>query len=456
MHRRWIWLSVLVIPLVVAACGAPAVSAPTQAPAKQAAPAAPTTAPAAPAPAAPTVAKAAEPAKAAAPSVIKLGGLFSMSGQSSSVGVTQMNGAKLAVQELNARGGIKLGGQQVKVELVERDDESKPETGVQRYRQLVQDDKVNLISGGTSANVPMAINEEMKKTPGMLITSNGLGIATFTKQNKAPYLMQYPLSTYANGRVTARILMEMKPKSVVLFLPDYAYGQDMDKAIMEILPKQAPEIKVTTVFHPQGATDLSSYIQKIMDLRPDVTLFSQWGNDGIVALKQAYEMGLMKRTKIFFAHIATSFAQAIPAEALQEVEGHAYFYHDLTGLGDPETEKAAAEFTAKYRAAFNTFPDTYSSTSYGGIMEFARGIEISQSLDPGKVYGALMANPKITSGVRGPGEWGIDGQTRWKYFFFRGFGKPAAERKDPKFDWFKVTAGTPDNGGTPDPKDLGW
>jgi ABC-type branched-subunit amino acid transport system substrate-binding protein len=290
----------------------------------------------------------------------------------------------------------------------------------------------------------------------MLITSNGLGISTFTKANKAPYLMQYPLSTYANGRVTARVLMEMKPKSVALFLPDYAYGQDMNKAIMEILPVKAPEIKVETFFHPQGAADLSSYISKIMDMRPDVTLFSQWGNDGITALKQSYEMGLMKRTKVFFAHIATSFAQAIPPEALTEVEGHAFFYHDLTGLNDPATEKAAAAFSEKYRAMFNSFPDTYSPTAYGGIMEIARGIELSNSTDPGKVYAALLANPEITTGVRGKGKWGIDGQARWDYFFFRGLGRPAAERKDPKFDWFKVTAGTPDNGGTPDPKDLGW
>lgn len=453
MHRRWIWLSVLVIPLVVAACGTPAAPAPTAKPADQKpAAAAPT---AAPAPTAAAPAKAAEPAKAAVPSVIKLGALFSMSGQSSSVGVTQMNGAKLAVKDLNAKGGIKLGGQMVKVELVERDDESKPEVGVQRYRQLVQDDGVKLICGGTSANVPMAINEAMKTTPGMLITSNGLGISTFEKKNKAPYLMQYPISTYANGRVTARVLMEMKPKSVVLFLPDYAYGQDMNKAIMEILPKQAPEIKVDTVFHPQGAADLSSYIQKIMDLKPEVTLFSQWGNDGIVALKQSYEMGLMKKTKIFFAHIATSFAQAIPPQALEGVEAHMFFYHDLTGLGDPETEKAAQEFTEKYRAAYQTYPDTYSPTAYGGIMELARGIEISQSLEPDKVYAALQANPEIV-GPRGKGKWAVDGQVRWQYFFFRGVGKGAQDRKDPKFDYMKITGGTPDGGATPDPKDLGW
>lgn len=451
-RSRWLWLGVLVVPVVIAACGStPAAPAPTTKPAAPAAAA--TTAPAAPA-AAPTTA-AAPAAQPATGGTIKLGGLFSMSGQSSSVGITQMNGARLAVKDLNDKGGIKLDGKMMKVELIERDDESKPDVGVQRYRQLVQDDKVTLMSGGTSANVPGAINEEMKKTPGLLITSNGLAIDTFRKANRAPYLMQYPITTYANGRVAARVLIDMKPKSVVLFLPDYAYGQDMNKAIMEIMPKQAPEIKVDVVFHPQGAADLSSYIQKIMELKPDVVLFSQWGNDGITALKQAYEMGMMKRSKIFFAHIATSFAQAIPAEALEGVEAHMFYYHNLTGLGDAATEKAAKDFSDKYRAAFNSYPDTYSPTAYGGITEIARGIELSNSTDPGKVFGALQANPQI-DGPRGKGKWRQDGIVDWQYFFYRGTGKGPKDRTDAMFDYMKVTGGTPDNGATPSPQELGY
>lgn len=455
MSKRWLWLVILLIPVMVVACTSAPAAAPTAAPAKPAA-AEPTKA-AAPAAAAPTTAPAAQPAAqpaAGAPSVIKLGGLFSMSGQSSSVGVTQMNGAKLAVADLNAKGGIKLNGQMVKVELVERDDASTPDTGVQRYRQMVQDDKVNLICGGTSANVPMAINEAMKTTPGLFITSNGLGIDTFKKSVKARDLMQVPFSTYANGRVSAGVLMDMNPKTLALFLPDYAYGQDMNKAIGEIIPVKRPDIKMQTFFHPQGAADLSSYISKILDFKPDVTLFSQWGNDGITALKQANEMGLLKKSKTLFAHIATSFAQAVPAEAMQGVETQSFFYHDLTGLGKPDIEKSAAAFTEKYRQAFQTYPDTYSATAYIGIMEIARGIEISNSLEPDKVYDALMANPNISS-IRGNGKWAVDGQARWDSFFFHGVGKGPSERKDPKFDYLKITGTTPDTG-TPDPKDLGW
>jgi len=243
-----------VVALAVAGCATPAAPAPTTAPAKPTTPpaAAPTTPPAAaptkPAAAAPTQA----PAAATLPSVIKLGAMFSMSGQSASVAGPQMNGARMAARDLNAKGGIKFGGGMVKMELVERDDESKPEIGVQRYRQMVQDDKVALMCGGTSANVPGAINEEMKKTPGMFITANGLAIATFKKANKAPYLMQMPMSTYATGRLTAKTAASFKPKSVIFFLPDYAYGQDVNNAVREVLPKIAPEIKFDTVFHPQG------------------------------------------------------------------------------------------------------------------------------------------------------------------------------------------------------------
>ena len=448
------------VTLAAFGCAPAAAPAPTAAP-KPAATTAPapaaTTAPAPVATPAPAPAATQAPAAGAGtPSVIRLAAMFSMSGQSAAVAKPQMSGARLAVADLNAKGGIKYKGQQIKVELLERDDESKPEVAVQRYRQLVQDDKVNLMVGGTSANVPAAVNEEMKKTPGMFITANGLAIATFKKANKSPYLMQMPISTYANGRLTARVIGEFKPKSVVLFLPDYAYGQDVNNAVREVLPVKNPEIKLDTVFHPQGATDVSSYVQKIAEMKPDMTFFGQWGNDGVVALKQSYEGGLFKRTKIFFIHLGSSFAVAIPPEALEQVEGHMFFYHDLTGLGDAATEKAGAEFTSKYLAAVKEYPDTYSPTAYMGITELARGIELSNSLEPGEVYGALQKNPDIGNSVRGPGKWRKDGQVSWKYFFFRIKGKGAKDRKDPKWDFAQVTAGIPDAGATPTEEEMGY
>ena len=54
-----------------------------------------------------------------------------------------------------------------------------------------------------------------------------------------------------------------------------------------------------------------------------------------------------------------------------------------------------------------------------GITELVRGIELSNSTDPGEVYGALQKNPEIGNSVRGPGKWRKDGEVEWKYFFFR-------------------------------------
>ncbi|MHB9092651.1 MAG: ABC transporter substrate-binding protein, partial [Chloroflexota bacterium] len=435
-----------VVALAAAGCASPATS-----------PTAATTAPVPAATTAPAVAATQAPAAVAGtPSAIKLGAMFSMSGQSAAVAKPQMFGARLATQDINAKGGIKYKGQQIKIELVERDDESKPEIGVQRYRQLVTDDKVTLMVGGTSANVPAAINEEMKKTTGMFITANGLAIATFKKATKSPYLMQMPMSTYATGRVTARVIGEFKPKTVVLFLPDYAYGQDVNTAVREVLPVKNPEIKFETVFHPQGATDVSSYVQKIAEMKPDMTFFGQWGNDGVVALKQAYEGGLFKKTKVFFIHLGASFATAIPAEAMEQVEAHMFFYHNLTGLGEAASEKTGNDFTTKYRALANEYPDTYSPTAYMGITELVRGIELSNSLDPGEVYGALQKNPEIGNSVRGPGSWRKDGQVAWKYIFFRVKGRGPKDRPDPKWDFAQVTGGTPDGGATPTEAEMGY
>jgi len=141
---------------------------------------------------------------------------------------------------------------------------------------------------------------------------------------------------------------------------------------------------------------------------------------------------------------------------MEQVEAHMFYYHNLSGLGDAETEKAAQTFTDSYVAMFKEYPDTYSPTAYMGIMELARGIELSNSLEPGKVYDALQKNPSIGTPVRGPGKWRVDGEVEWKYLFFRVKGKGAKDRKDPKWDFAQVTGGTPDDGATPTIQEMGY
>ena len=70
------------------------------------------------------------------------------------------------------------------------------------------------------------------------------------------------------------------------------------------------------------------------------------------------------------------------------------------------------------------------------MKETLRGVDLANSLEPGKVYQALMDNPSFLS-VKGPAKWRFDGRPEYEYAMFMADGKPAKERRD-KWDVAKV------------------
>jgi hypothetical protein len=72
------------------------------------------------------------------------------------------------------------------------------------------------------------------------------------------------------------------------------------------------------------------------------------------------------------------------------------------------------------------------------MQEILRGVELANSLEPAKVYKALMDNPNFMS-VKGPATWRIDGRPSYKYAKFILDGKPPKERKD-KWDIARLVA----------------
>ena len=88
---------------------------------------------------------------ASAQDVVKIGLVGPFTGGSAPLGISIRDGVKLAVTEINAKGGI--GGR--KVELVERDDESKPERGIQIAQELINNERI--VSAVGIANTPVAL-----------------------------------------------------------------------------------------------------------------------------------------------------------------------------------------------------------------------------------------------------------------------------------------------------------
>ena len=245
----------------------------------------------------------------------------------------------------------------------------------------------------------------------------------------------------------------MKAKRIVFFMPDYAYGKYAWAGAESVL-KKTPGISYKVVWSPVGSADMTPYLIKCMEFKPDVICFGQWGNDMITALKQAGEMGLGKKTKLFSNWIITLVAKGVPIEVISGLQCQIWWYHDMKGFFDKEVVKLSAEFTAKYKAKFGAPPDPYVMTAYYGAKEIVRAINTAKSAEPAKMYAALMNNPDFMT-AKGPAQWRIDGRPQYKYNSWIIQGLTKAERKD-KWDWGKIIDVYEGSIFLPATKDLGW
>jgi branched-chain amino acid transport system substrate-binding protein len=335
----------------------------------------------------------------------------------------------LAVKEVNDKGGVTVGGKKMNIEAVIRDDETKPDVAVRRLREY-QNDGINLLVAGTFAHVSTALNEQVKGGQTFIMVPNGIEEKVFEKKEKAPYFSSTLGGVDAIGRIIGDYVSKTyKPKHVMLFLPDYAYGHGAARGAKRFFKEKQPNIKLSELWSPVGTPDFTSYIIKIKEAKPDVVMMGHWGNDAINALKQVYELGLRKESKIVFNSIGYTLASGVPADALDGVTMGWWWYHDLSGLKDPATENATSEFVQKYLKEFGDVPDSFATFTYIAMMETLRGVQTSNSTDPDKVYKAIMDKPEFM-GPKGPAKWRIDGRPEYKYVYYIMDGKGSKARKD--------------------------
>ncbi|MEN3184268.1 MAG: ABC transporter substrate-binding protein [Atribacterota bacterium] len=369
--------------------------------------------------------------------VIKVGVMFSLTGTGAPTGTKQRDGALLAIDEVNAAGGIKIGDKVYKVEAVVRDDETKPDVAVRRYREFIEEG-IRLMVLGTFAHVTTAINEQALDGSALVIASNSIEEKVFRKENKAPYFATSQGAVDAIGRMTAEyVIKTFNPKYVIACLPDYAYGHGVAVGLKQVYEKH-PDIKLEFIWTPVGTPDFTSYILKIIESKPDVVQMGQWGTDAIEILKQSYELGLSKHTKIFFNAIVASLAAGIPPEALDGVTLGMWLYHDLRNLKDkdPATYENSQRILKLWMEKYNDVPDVMAAYAYTAMKELLRGIELAQSTEPAKVWQALQENPEFMS-FKGPAWWRPDGRPFYKYAYFIGVGKGADKRLD-KWDFADI------------------
>lgn len=221
---------------------------------------------------------------------VKIGGLLTTSGAAAHLGKTCLNGALLAVEEINAKGGLSIGGEKVKVELINYDDKCVAKDAVSATERLLKQDKVPVILGAICSHCMLAAMEITEKEKIPILTP----IASSVKITGMGY--KYVFRNWSNAAIQAETVTrfaseDLKLKTAAYIGRNDAWSRSAADEFKKRWEKRGGKLLVTE-FYELGTTDFYPQLTKAKNANPDLIFFCALTEDGALAVKQARELGI--------------------------------------------------------------------------------------------------------------------------------------------------------------------
>ena len=283
-------------------------------------------------------------------------------GQEGSYGVL---GAKMAVDEANARGGV-LGRP---IELL-MEDSVNPGVANQKATKLIEKNRVHVLTGEISSASALAISEVAQRHK-VLYFNTGANSDEIRSGSCHRYSFCVEGSNTMYVSAVARWLIREKKINRWYFLTaDYAFGHDLYGVSSRFLEEHGGT-NLGNDMVPTGTTDYSSYILKIMAAKPDMVFSCLAGIDITTFLKQFREFGYPY--EVAGGASSTVLFWAVGIEALSGV-WQCMWYHKLDKPG-------VAEFTDRFRRRYGKPPENCAWSDYTAINIYLEAVEKTGTTD---------------------------------------------------------------------------
>jgi branched-chain amino acid transport system substrate-binding protein len=324
-------------------------------------------------------AKAPAPAEAP-PAVIKIGHVAPLTGGIAHLGKDNENGARLAVDEINAAGGIKVGDKTFKLELVPEDDKADPKEGTLAAQKIVDAGVVAVVghlNSGTSI-------------PASKIYSDA-NVAQISPSATNPKLTDQGFKTtfrvVANdnqqGGVLAVYAAEtMKAKTLAIIDDRTAYGQGLADVVEKVAKENGVKV-VAREFTTDKATDFNAILTKIRAAKPDVVMYGGMDATAGPMAKQMKQLGIK-------APLLAGDGVCSPEFIKLAGDAAGILHCSMAGEAIEHMLKGA-EFVQKYKAKYNLDVQVYAPYSYDAVYVIAEAIKRAGSADRAAITGAMPA-----------------------------------------------------------------
>jgi branched-chain amino acid transport system substrate-binding protein len=328
------------------------------------------------------------PKAAPAPAVVKIGHVAPLTGGIAHLGKDNENGARMAVDEINAAGGVDAGGTKVKLELVAEDDKADPKEGTLAAQKLV-DAGVVAVVGHLNSGTSIPASKIYSDASITQISPS----ATNPRYTEQGFKTTFRVVANDNqqGAVLANFAAtEMKAKTIAIIDDRTAYGQGLADVVERVAKEKNLKI-VAREFTNDKATDFNAILTKVRAAKPDVIMYGGMDATAGPMAKQMKQLGIKAPLLA---------GDGVCSPEFIKLAGDAAGVLTCSMAGEA-VEKLAkgADFTAKYKAKFNQDVQVYSPYSYDAVYVIADAIKRAGKADRAAITAAMPATNY--SGVTG-------------------------------------------------------
>jgi branched-chain amino acid transport system substrate-binding protein len=315
---------------------------------------------------------------------IKIGVIYDFAGGCHMYSEAGVKGIKIALEEINAKGGI-LGK---KVEAIIRDTEAKTDVAVREVKDLILREKVNFIIGPCSSGTGLAmqvVHSEYK----VLRISAIANTEAQTVDKFSPYFVQVVPNTYMEAVAATRYFQKKVPKAkkFATIGPDYDFGRREEMAFTEEIKKLVPDSEIVYEAWPKlGEKDFTAFITAIMAKKPDAVHGSLFGGDLVSFTKQAAPYGFFEKIP-FIALYDFPVLLALGADAPEGVYGFG------RGCFFMDPNPKMMEFVEKFKKAAGDYPDGWAVQNYDAVYLLKAAIEKAKTIETEAVIKAIEGMP---------------------------------------------------------------
>ena len=333
---------------------------------------------------------------AATPAVkgpVKVGYQAIMSGALAGYGEFHKMGAVMAMEEINAAGGIAG----VKLEIEFRDSTLKKPQAIKNARYFVDSWGADFLAGVDSSGQALALAPVMKELDRILMVTHAATEKLTEEQvykNGIKQIFRICTPTYQDGNAAAFVAKDLPAKTWATISPKYEYGYTCWKMFKNTLGKLKPDTKfVAESWAPFGTTDFRPHINTIMDANPEGFYSTEWAGELITFIKQAKQAGMFEKIKHVMLPVgaAMDVLEGLGKEMPDNiwVSGRYFFQYPETHINQ--------DWVARFKKRWKHYPAYVSETGYSTMYAFKKAVEMAGSKDTAKVIdamaGMMLASP---------------------------------------------------------------